>query len=126
MGGGDTTKTETTRRIPRPAAPGDSLAAGGGEGGVPEVMPNFCELKQEIAFEISSSATVTVGLRVRLLPQSLPQVMAGDQTIGFVIEPDATAMRHCLEEDFHVGGWVSALDPGGRTGKLSLKGRKSS
>lgn len=91
-----------------------------------ERLPDFCELKQEIVFEVSAGATIAVGLRVHLLPQSLPQVVAGAEPIGFVIEPDATAMRHCLEERFRMSGWVSALDPGGRRGMLTVKGRRRS
>ncbi len=121
MGGGPTTRTETPRRIPAPASDGqpagDGLAAPNGK---PE--PNFCELKQEIDFEANADAAPSPGLRVRLAPQHLPLVMAGGESIGFVTEPDATAMRHCIEEGFQMAGSVRAFDPASRRGKLTISG----
>lgn len=121
MGGGPTTRTETPRRIPAPVSDGqlagDGLAAPNGK---PE--PNFCELKQEIDFEANADAAPSPGLRVRLAPQHLPLVMAGGESIGFVTEPDATAMRHCIEEGFQMAGSVRAFDPVSRHGKLTISG----
>lgn len=124
MGGGNTTRTETKRSAPRPTRKESQGAEAGG--GSAESLPDFCELKQQIAFEASASADLFVGMRVRLLPQHLPLVVAGGETLGFVVEPDATAMRHCIEEGFSMAGWISSLSPGGRGGVLSIKGKGTS
>jgi hypothetical protein len=121
MGGGPTTRTETPRRIPVPASDGqlagDGLAAPNGK---PE--PNFCELKLEIEFEADADVAPNPGLRVRLTPQHLPLVVAGEERVGFVTEPDATAMRHCIEEEFRMTGTVRAFDPASRRGRLTISG----
>jgi hypothetical protein len=121
MGGGPTTRTETPRRIPAPAS--DGLAAGDGlaaPNGNPE--PAFCELKQEIEFEANAEVAPSPGLRVRLAPQHLPLVVAGEVPVGFVIEPDATAMRHCIEEGFRMTGTVRTFDSASQRGKLTISG----
>lgn len=124
MGGGPTAREETRRRIPAPSANGqpvgDGLATPNGD---PE--PDFCELKQEVEFQVRDDARPTPGLRVRLTPQHLPLVVAGEESIGFVTEPDATAMRHCIEEGFRMSGSVRAFDPGTERGKLTLSGIES-
>jgi hypothetical protein len=120
MGGGPTKRKETKRKIPAPlrdGGEGDGLAAdnGGGE-------PDFCELRQTVDFEATEPSRITVGMRVRLLPQHLPQVMAGSRVVGFVPEPDASAMRNCLEEGFLMGGSVRNFDATRRRGQLSVRG----
>jgi hypothetical protein len=121
MGGGPTTRTETPRRIPAPASDGqhagDGLAAPSGKS-----EPNFCELKQEIDFEAAGDVAPSPGLRVHLAPQHLPLVMAGGEPVGFVTEPDATAMRHCIEEGFRMAGSVRTFDSASRRGKLTISG----
>jgi hypothetical protein len=121
MGGGPTTRTETPRRIPAPTndgqGTGDGLAAPNGNS-----APAFCELKQEIEFEANPDVALSVGLRVRLAPQHLPLVVAGQELVGFVTEPDATAMRHCIEEGFRMTGSVQTFDSASRRGKLTISG----
>lgn len=121
MGGGPTTRTETPRRIPAPAndghPTGDGLAAPNGDS-----APAFCELKQEIEFEANADVAPSPGLRVRLAPQHLPLVVAGEEPVGFVTEPDATAMRHCIEEGFRMTGSVRTFDSASRRGKLTISG----
>jgi hypothetical protein len=121
MGGGPTKREETRRRIPAPSAngqpAGDGLAAPNGD---PE--PDFCKLKQEVDFEARGDVAPTPGLRVCLVAQHLPLVVAGREPIGFVTEPDATAMRHCIGEGFRMAGSVRAFDPDSRRGKLTISG----
>jgi hypothetical protein len=120
MGGGPTTKTETRRRAPSGLRRG--LPEGDGEGGGGEPLPDFCEVAQEISFEVLDPARVEVGLRVHLSLQHLPLVMAGSHSIGFVPEPGATAMRGCLVEGFRMSGRVDAFDPATSRGELTIKG----
>lgn len=121
MGGGRTTREETRRRIPAPSEgghpAGDGLAA---PNGGPE--PDLCELKQEVEFQAQGEVAPAPGLRVHLVVQHPPLVVAGGDPIGFVTEPDATAMRHCLEEGFRMAGSVRSFDPGSRRGKLTISG----
>ncbi|MGN6557140.1 MAG: hypothetical protein ACTHLH_03910 [Solirubrobacterales bacterium] len=85
-------------------------------------MPTFCELKQEIDFEANADAAPSPGLRVRLVLQHLPLVVAGEEQVGFVTEPDATAMRHCIEEGYRMTGSVRTFDSASRRGKLTIFG----
>lgn len=121
MGGGSTTRTETPRQIPAPASEGqpagEGLAAPNGD-----PAASFCELKQEVEFEANADAALNPGLRVRLTPQHLPLVVAGAEPVGFVTEPDATAMRHCIEEGFRMTGSVRTFDAAARRGTLTISG----
>lgn len=121
MGGGPTNRNETKRRVPSPKHDG------GGEGppARSEDGTDFCAAPQSIDFEAAPKASISVGLRVRLLPQYLPLVVAGDKTIGNVLEPHATAMRHCIEERYTMVGTIQSFDPIARRGVLKLKGSKS-
>lgn len=121
MGGGPTTRTETPRRIPAPASEGQPAAEGlAAPNGDP--APTFCELKQEVDFEANADAAPSPGLRVRLVAQHLPLVVAGEEPVGFVTEPDATAMRHCIEEGYRMTGSVRTFDSASRQGKLTIFG----
>ena len=121
MGGGPTDREETRRRIPVPSRDGPSVGDGSpapdGSAG-----PDFCALKQEVGFEAQGDVAVVPGLRVRLVAQHLPLVLAGGEPVGFVTEPDATAMRHCIEEGFWMVGSVRAFDPDSRHGTLTVSG----
>jgi len=121
MGGGRTTREEARRRIPAPSESGQSAGDGlAAPNGGPE--PDFCELKQEVDFQAEGEVVPDPGLRVRLVVQHLPLVVAGGNPIGFVTEPDATAMRHCIEEGFRMAGSIRAFDPGSQRGKLTISG----
>ncbi len=48
--------------------------------------------------------------------------MAGSDSVGFVPEPDATAMRKSLLADFQMAGQVSAYDPRAGNRELTIKG----
>lgn len=120
MGGGTSHRPEVKRG--GPVRIDGSRLEGLGDGGSPGSSPDFCELSHKVRFEVLDSAQVHVGQEVRLLAQHLPQVMAGSDSVGFVPEPDATAMRNCLLADFEMAGQVSAYDPLAGNGELTIKG----
>ena len=120
MGGGTSHRPEVKRGSP--VLIDGSRPEGLGDGGSPGSSPDFCELSHKVRFEVLDSAQVHVGQEVRLLAQHLPQVMAGSDSVGFVPEPDATAMRNCLLADFEMAGQVSAYDPRAGNGELTIKG----
>jgi hypothetical protein len=121
MGGGSTDRDETKRRVR------SSGREGGGEGaqeGSDDGTP-FCAVPQSIDFEAMPGVPISVGLRIRLLPQHLPLVVAGDETIGNVLEPQATAMRNCIEEEYMMVGSIQSFDSIAGRGVLKVKGSKS-
>lgn len=120
MGGGNSSRDEAKRRHPA------SQHGGKGDGsiGAPESDGNFCSVPQDIEFEKVPGASISVGLRVRLLAQHLPSVVAGDQMIGAVTEPHATAMRHCLEEGFSMYGSIKSFDVSSDHGVIQIRGSR--
>jgi hypothetical protein len=118
MGGGRSPRPETQRRPPRPKA-GGGLEGGGGR------EPNFCELRQEVPFEAADEAAIRPGLKIQLGLQALPVVQASSGEIGFVPEPQASAMRGCLLAGYRMAGRVSAFDPVAHRGRISVKGAKA-
>jgi len=120
MGGSTSHRPEVKRG--GPVRIDGSRPEGLGDSGSPGPSPDFCELSQKVRFQALDSAQIEVGLKIRLLPQHLPQVMAGAGSVGFVPEPDATAMRNCLLADFEMAGQVSAYDPRAGNGELTIKG----
>ncbi len=63
-------------------------------------------------------------MRVRLLPQHLPLVVAGGKTIGAVAEPHASAMRHCLVEGYRMAGSIDSYDTVSGVGILKVRGTR--
>ena len=121
MGGGSTDRSETKRRVRSSGREGGGEGSqGGSEDGIP-----FCAVLQSIDFEARPGVPISVGLRIRLLPQYLPLVVAGDETIGHVLEPHATAMRNCIEEEYTMVGSIQSFDPVAGRGVLKVKGSKS-
>jgi hypothetical protein len=116
MGGGDTDRDETRRKIPGARAPGSDGAPG-------DEHPDFCAVPQEIAFEGPCAQVLHAGSPVRLQPQHLPLVVAGGRAIGAVPEPDATAMRHCLLEGYEMRGTIASYDSESGHGTLLIQGR---
>ena len=92
-------------------------------GGV-DVEADFCAVPQTINFLALPEASVAIGLRTRLLAGHLPQVVAGNEAIGNIVEPHATAMRHCIEEGYSMLGSVQSIDIASRQGTLRIEGSK--
>lgn len=120
MGGGPTKRKEAKRRVPPPRHDGSGEGSPTGS----EDGTDLCAVPQPINFEAAPEVSISVGLPVRLLPQYLPLVVAGDQTIGNVLEPHATAMRHCIEEGYTMVGIIQSFEPIARRGILKLKGSR--